>query len=32
MVYDHIDPGPLTKIISFRGTHVGNTWVYLKDI
>ena len=29
-----IDRGSLAKIISFRGTHVGNTWfmVYLKDI
>ena len=29
-----IDRGPLAKIISFRGTHLGNTWfmVYLKDI
>ena len=29
-----IDRGPLAKIFSFRGTHVGNTWfmVYLKDI
>ena len=29
-----LDRGPLAKIISFRGTHLGNTWfmVYLKDI
>ena len=29
-----IDRGPLAKIISFRGTHLGNTWfaVYMKDI
>ena len=29
-----IDRGPLAKIISFRSTHLGNTWfmVYLKDI
>ena len=29
-----LDHGPLAKIISFRGTHLGNTWfmVYLKDI
>ena len=30
MVYDNIDPGPLAKIISFRGTHVGNTWFISK--
>ena len=30
----HIDRRPLAKIISFCGTHVGNTWfmIYLKDI
>ena len=30
----YIDRGPLAKIISFRGIHLGNTWfmVYLKDI
>ena len=29
-----LDRGPLAKIISFRGTHLGNTWfmLYLKDI
>ena len=29
-----LDRGPLAKIISFRGTHLGNTWfmVHLKDI